>query len=105
MARVGCMANPKSASAFVREQPLSMSAADVVAKGEASGIKLSLALVYKVRGRMAQRHGAPEVKRGPGRPRKVANGGIGNGIERAIEEIVERKVTDILTKRLGLLLG
>jgi len=40
-----------SKSEFIREQPLTMSAADVIAKGEAEGITLSTDLVYGVRSR------------------------------------------------------
>jgi hypothetical protein len=40
-----------SKSDFIREQPHTMSAADVIAKGEAEGITLSTDLVYGVRSR------------------------------------------------------
>jgi len=40
-----------SKSEFIREQPSTMSAADVIAKGEAEGIPLSTDLVYGVRSR------------------------------------------------------
>jgi hypothetical protein len=39
-----------SKSDFIRSQPASLSAADVVAKGKARGIKFSTQLVYNVRG-------------------------------------------------------
>ncbi len=40
-----------SKSEFIREQPSAMSAADVIAKGQAEGITLSTDLVYGVRSR------------------------------------------------------
>jgi hypothetical protein len=40
----------QSKSAFIRKQPASMSAAEVVAKGKAAGSKFSPQLVYNVRG-------------------------------------------------------
>jgi len=45
--------NPKPASKsdFIRQQPASLSAAEVVAKAKAAGIKLDSFLVYKVRSR------------------------------------------------------
>jgi hypothetical protein len=44
--------DPKSASGFVRSQPISTPVAAVVAAAKAKGIRLSAALVYKVRGKM-----------------------------------------------------
>jgi D-alanyl-D-alanine endopeptidase (penicillin-binding protein 7) len=41
---------PQSKSSFIRKQPASLSAAEVVAKAKAAGIKLTSQLVYKVRG-------------------------------------------------------
>jgi hypothetical protein len=43
--------NPVSKSDFIRSQPATLSAAEVVAKAKAQGIKLDPVLVYKVRGR------------------------------------------------------
>jgi hypothetical protein len=43
--------NPPSKSDFIREQPATLSAAEVVAKAKAAGIKLDSFLVYKVRSR------------------------------------------------------
>jgi hypothetical protein len=42
---------PISKSDFIRQQPASLSAAEVVAKAKAAGIKFAPVLVYKVRGR------------------------------------------------------
>jgi hypothetical protein len=83
--------------------------AAVVAAAKAKGIKLSTALVYKVRGRMAGKT-ASSTKRGPRRPPKAAsarmgNGGVGKGLLLEIERIVERKVNEVLSSRLRALLG
>jgi hypothetical protein len=42
---------PISKSDFIRQQPSSLSAAEIVAKAKAAGIKFAPVLVYKVRGR------------------------------------------------------
>ena len=55
-------------SAFVRSLPRSMTAKEVVAKGKAQGITLSVPLVYVARAQAKKKTG----KRGPGRPRKNA---------------------------------
>ncbi len=101
--------DPKSASAFVRSQPVSMPVAAVLAAAKAKGIKLSSALVYKVRGKMAgQTTSAP--KRGAERQWKAVsvrtdNGGVASRLQVEIERIVERKVDEILSSRLRALLG
>ena len=56
-------------SAFIRSQPASLSAAQVVAKAKADGIKIAPVLVYKVRGR------AKAKKPGPVAARTVAKTG------------------------------
>jgi hypothetical protein len=43
-------AKKQSKSAFIRKQPATLSAAEVVAKAKAAGIKFTTQLVYKVRG-------------------------------------------------------
>jgi len=43
--------NQPSKSDFIRQQPSSMSVADVIAKGQEAGIKFTSSLVYMVRGR------------------------------------------------------
>jgi hypothetical protein len=56
-------------SAFIRSQPATLSAADVVKKGKAEGIKLSIAQVYTARAnarRQAAKTAAP-AKAKPGR--------------------------------------
>lgn len=57
-------------SAWIRSQPASMTANDVVAKAKGQGIKLSPAFVYVVRANKKSKAG--KGKRGPGRPRKNA---------------------------------
>lgn len=66
---------PESKAGFVRAQPTTISAAAVVSKAKASGIKLDERYVYSVRTAMnkkAKKVGGSASKRGPGRPRKVS---------------------------------
>ncbi len=57
-----------SKSDFIRQQPATMSVADVIAKGKAEGIEIGDTLVYKARGRSsAQKSGAKKVT-----PKKAA---------------------------------
>jgi hypothetical protein len=49
-----------SKSDFIRKQPASLSAAEVVAKAKASGIKLTSQLVYNVRGSSKAKKGTPK---------------------------------------------
>ena len=108
-------------SAFVRSLPATMSAQDVVKAAKAKGIKLSDKFVPTIRynakvsaakkagksaaaGSAASGASAP-VRRGPGRPRTVAHGGVRTGLEAMIENIVEAKVNELLQARLGALFG
>jgi len=50
-----------SKSDFVRAQPKAMPAADVVAKGKASGLKFTSALVYKVRNKGKAKRSTPKA--------------------------------------------
>lgn len=59
-----------SKSDFIRAQPATLSAAEVVAKAKAEGIKLDRVLVYKVRIRAK---GGAAGKKAPGPKRGVAN--------------------------------
>jgi hypothetical protein len=47
-------------SDFIRQQPATMSAAEVVAKAKAAGINFAPVLVYKVRGRAKSKKSAPK---------------------------------------------
>jgi hypothetical protein len=47
-------------SDFIRSQPTSMSAAEIVAKAKAAGINFASVLVYKVRGRAKNKGSAPK---------------------------------------------
>lgn len=68
MPRTKATAKKVNKSAFVRSLPRSMTAKEVVAKGKAQGITLSVPLVYVARAQAKKKTG----KRGPGRPRKNA---------------------------------
>jgi len=63
---------PLSKSDFIRSQPATLSAADVVAKGKAAGVKFSSQLVYKVRGRASAKKGKPQ-KTSTAKPTLVAS--------------------------------
>ena len=91
-------------TAFVRSLPSTLSAANVVAKGKAEGITLSIGYVYGIRSKSK----ADPAKRGPDRPKKTANGGIVDHglvveIERMVERIVEAKVGEFLRSKLAAL--
>jgi hypothetical protein len=109
-------------SAFVRGLPATISAQDVVKAAAAKGIKLSDKFVHTIRynakvkaskGRkastpVAAKASAPIAKRGPGRPRKLVTSGgegTGNGLQGAIERIVEVKLNELLKAKLGSLFG
>jgi hypothetical protein len=51
---------PVSKSDFIRKQPASLSAADLVTKAKAAGIKLTTQLVYNVRGSSKAKKGAAQ---------------------------------------------
>jgi hypothetical protein len=95
-------------SAFVRGLPSTMPAAEVVKTAAAKGIKLGEKFVHTIRYNAkksaAKKSGGSVGKRGPGRPR-MDNGGVGNGLEAAIEHIVEAKVNALLSQKLGALFG
>src|ERR1051326_8774839 len=79
--------NKINKSAWIREQPASMSANDVVAKAKTAGIKLTTAQVYTVRSNANKSggRGKPNGKRG--RPKgslKAAVSGDFSSIRRAV---------------------
>jgi hypothetical protein len=94
--------DPKSKAGFVRAQPTTMTAAAIVSKAKASGIKLDERYVYSVRtsmnkvGRKAARSAASAHRASPH---------VTGGLEAAIEALVERKVNALLKERLGTLFG
>ncbi len=67
-----------SASEFVRSQPASMKASEVVAAGAKQGIKFSTNLVYAIRSSGSKPGAARGGRRGRGRGRAVAAGGGGH---------------------------
>ena len=60
----------QSKSDFIRSQPSTLSAAEVVAKAKAEGIKIDPALVYRVQGRTGAKRKARRFPR-PSRPRPL----------------------------------
>ncbi|MGO9836327.1 MAG: hypothetical protein ACLP1X_19160 [Polyangiaceae bacterium] len=59
---------PLSKSDFIRSQPTTLSAAEVVAKAKAQGIRLDPVLVYKVRGRANAKKGVVKASPAPKSP-------------------------------------
>lgn len=118
-------------SAFVRSLPATLSAADVVKAAKAKGIILSDKYVHTIRynAKTTSKKKSPSAspaaaaaaptaaaaaapaapKRGPGRPRKaltrttstVSGGGLAAEIERLVEQVVERKIGEVLRAKLG----
>lgn len=78
--RTGRIKGGPNKSAFIREQPETMSAKDVVKAAAAVGLVLAEGLVYNVRSYAKNKaaktapgpEAAPAVKRGPGRPSKAS---------------------------------
>ena len=106
--------DPKSKAGFVRSQPVSMSAADVVKAAKAKGIKVDTGYVYKVRGSKKKRAKSARTAAKAPTAAVVASSGNGSpsrgvgssgGLEAEIERIVERKVGELLKARLGALFG
>jgi hypothetical protein len=77
-------AKTPSKTAFVLSLPMTAPAKDVIAKGKASGLKLSEAYIYSIRSKAKGRAGKPAARRG--RPPKSASAGVAsassNGLER-----------------------
>lgn len=86
-------------SAWIRSQPPTLSAKDVVEKAKGEGITLSLAQVYTARSTAkrqgaARRGAAPAVaKRGPGRP-KAGGSAISGDLRRQFVTLAVRIGTD-----------
>ena len=88
-------------SAWIRSQPPTLSAKDVVEKAKGEGITLSLAQVYTARSTakrqgVGRRGAAPAVaKRGPGRPKGGAGGStISGDLRRQFVTLAVRIGTD-----------
>jgi hypothetical protein len=88
-------------SAWIRSQPGTLSAKDVVEKAKAEGITLSLAQVYTARS-TAKRQGEPKRgaapavvgKRGPGRPKGSVTSAVSGDLRRQFVQIAVRIGTD-----------
>ncbi len=86
-------------SAWIRNQPGTLSAKDVVEKAKGEGITLSLAQVYTARS-TAKRQGEPKrgapvaVKRGPGRPKGSATSAASGDLRRQFVQLAVRIGTD-----------
>jgi hypothetical protein len=85
-------------SAWIRSQPSSLSAKEVVEKAEAEGIALSLAQVYTARS-TAKKPGAGsgrrgEGRRGPGRPKSSTNSANSSDLRKQFVQLAVRVGTD-----------
>ena len=85
-----------NASDFIRDQPLNMTAPDVVEAGKKAGLEFSTSLVYAVRGRMKSKSSAPPPKRessGAGRRSTPPLGGA--RLEGQVQTLVDAFVQDL----------
>jgi len=86
---------------FIRNQPESMSAKDIVEAAAKQGIKISVNHVYNLRTSAAKKTDAPigslaAPKRGPGRPRLATNGtNVEHQLRAAIAEVGLQRAREI----------
>jgi hypothetical protein len=93
-------------SDFIRSQPASLSATDIVAAGKRAGLKISSSLVYVVRGRSGAARGAksgapkraagklPSPAREPAVPAPAANGASKAAFVRARAHLSPREIVE-----------
>jgi len=87
-------------SAWIRSQPASLSAKDVVEKAADEGIKLSLAQVYTARSTAKRKPGGgkskevAEVKRGPGRPKGSGRAAVSGDLRKQFMVLAVRIGSD-----------
>lgn len=87
-------------SAWIRAQPASLSAKEVVDKAKSDGIKLSLAQVYTARSTAKKRSDAgvqmraAGTRRGPGRPRAVSPSAARGDVRQQFLALAVRLGTD-----------
>jgi hypothetical protein len=86
---------------FIRSQPESMSAKDIVDAAAKQGLKISVNHVYNLRTSAAKKTDAPvssvpAPKRGPGRPRALSGGGnVEQQLRAAIAEVGLQRAREI----------
>jgi len=100
--------DPKSKAGFVRSQPASLSAADVVKAANARGIKLDVQYVYAVRGAKKKRAKAARTSAKANSPTVQTSSGkaiTGNGLVAQIEAMASEMVAAALRAKLSKLLG
>ena len=89
-------------SAFVRAQPSSMTANDVVAKAKAQGITMKAGLVYVIRSQAKARAGKTGKKRG--RPAKAASTMTAMSASSGVENLLRAAAAEIgLSRSLAML--
>jgi hypothetical protein len=83
-------------SAWIRGQPGTLSAADVVSKAKDAGIKLTVAQVYTTRSEAKRKGSRPTTaaKRGPGRPKGKIETNGGKDLRHEFVSIAVRIGTD-----------
>ncbi len=105
MSRAKTLKPTLSKSDFIRKQPVTLSAAEVIAKAKAAGIKFAPVLVYKVRGRAkskakAKRASTPKpIAATPSKPQSKADFVRGLPASTPAKEVVK------LAKAAGIKLG
>lgn len=90
-----------NASDFIRSQPLSMTAPDLVAAGKKAGFEFSTSLVYAVRGRMKKAGGGParaaseaaEPRVARRAPRVAAGGKLDDQIRALVDSFTQQMTT------------
>ena len=86
-------------SAWIRSQPGSLSAKEVVDKAKAEGIQLSLAQVYTARSTAKKQGASPNGgrapgRRGPGRPKGSGASAVSGDVRRQFVQLAVRLGTD-----------
>ncbi len=92
--KASAASDEKNASDFIRAQPTSMTAPEVVEAGKKGGFEFSTSLVYAVRGRMKKGSGAAGRRDGvPARRGAAASGG--GRLETQIQGLVDAFVREM----------
>jgi hypothetical protein len=108
-ARMARKLDPKSKAGFVRSQPASMPAADLVKAAKVKGIKLDVQYVYAVRGAKKKRSKATralaKASGGTVTPSSVARTSEAGGLVAQIEAMASEMVAAALKEKLAKLLG
>jgi len=94
------VSNDNNASDFIRAQPVSMTAPEVIQAGKRAGFDFSTSLVYAVRGRMKKGGSSvppPAARDSGGRKAAPAASNVGGGdkLETQVRALVDEFVTQL----------